>query len=263
MITTRVELAQYALRRLGQGAVRINVTEDQIQERIQDALDFLQQYSIDFTADDYFVYEFTAADVARFENNNPRDKHIEIPDDVVSVRKILPVGSIHGNFNQTGFLGIGVEESVNVGSSHFHNQDMHRVGPFSDMEIVRQYQQMFRSRFSNEEPRYRFHLFMGRLMLDSTWSRKMREDDKIVMDVNRVVDVDTYHKSLNDMDLKELVTEMIRQQWGTNLMKFSEVPLRGGARLNGDRMYDLASQNIERIQERIKNKQPPLGIYMG
>ena len=43
-ITTRQQLKDYCLRRLGFPVIEINVDDDQVEDRVQDAVDFWNEY---------------------------------------------------------------------------------------------------------------------------------------------------------------------------------------------------------------------------
>ena len=63
----------------------------------------------------------------------------------------------------------------------------------------------------------------------------------------------------NDRFLKAYATQLIKQQWGANLIKFEGMQLPGGVTLNGRQIYDDATAEIERLREtmRLEYEFPP------
>jgi hypothetical protein len=53
----------------------------------------------------------------------------------------------------------------------------------------------------------------------------------------------------NDRYLKQLATAKIKQQWGNNLKKFEGIQMPGGVTLNGQKIYDEASEEIAKMEE--------------
>ena len=70
---------------------------------------------------------------------------------------------------------------------------------------------------------------------------------------------DQFPDVYNDMFLKRYLTALLKRQWGINLKKFDGMELPGGVTLNGQQMYDEASEEIQRIEEemQLKYENPP------
>lgn len=60
-ITTRQELKDYCLRRLGYPVIEINVDDDQVEDRVQDAIDFWNEYHFDGTERVYLKAQVEAS----------------------------------------------------------------------------------------------------------------------------------------------------------------------------------------------------------
>ena len=60
-VTTRQELKDYCLRRLGYPVIEINVDDDQVEDRIQDAIEFWQEYHFDGVERLYLTEEIVAS----------------------------------------------------------------------------------------------------------------------------------------------------------------------------------------------------------
>ena len=79
-----------------------------------------------------------------------------------------------------------------------------------------------------------------------------------------IIDPATHTTIWNDMWLKEYTTALIKQQWGANLIKFEGMQLPGGVMLNGRQIFDDATQDIERLREKIRmDHELPIDFFMG
>ncbi len=74
-----------------------------------------------------------------------------------------------------------------------------------------------------------------------------------------IVDPDTYSDVYNDRMLKKLATAYIKRQWGNNMKKFGGMQLPGGIMMNGQQIYDEAVQEIEALEQQIRDtyEEPP------
>ena len=92
-ITTRQGLIDYALRKLGQPVIEINIDEDQLSERVDDALEYFQEYHFDGVEKVFLKHTVTAADIT--------NEYIPVADPVISVVRVLPIpnfDSFQGGF---------------------------------------------------------------------------------------------------------------------------------------------------------------------
>ena len=86
--TTRQEHIEYCLRRLGDPVIEINVDEDQLEERVDDALQYYQEYHSDSTVKTYLKHLVTSDDVA--------NEYIPISSDIIYVSRLLPLNNAFG-----------------------------------------------------------------------------------------------------------------------------------------------------------------------
>ena len=64
-ITTRETLKQYCLRALGKPVIDINVEDAQVEDRIDEGLQYFAQYHYDGVERMYLKHQVTAADITR------------------------------------------------------------------------------------------------------------------------------------------------------------------------------------------------------
>ena len=107
----------------------------------------------------------------------------------------------------------------------------------------------------------RFNQRMDRLYMDVDWSN-VNVGDYIVMDCYRAANPSDYTRVWNDSFLKRYLTQLVKRQWGQNLLKFQGVKLPGGVELNGRQIYDDAQKELDNIREQMSNtyELPPLDM---
>ena len=82
-LSNREQLKNYCLRKLGNGVIDINVSEEQIQDRIDDAIEFFIEYGYNLQEKKYLPIKITQIDI---DNN-----YITVPEELLSVTRILPI----------------------------------------------------------------------------------------------------------------------------------------------------------------------------
>ena len=113
----------------------------------------------------------------------------------------------------------------------------------------------------NTEKQIRFNQRQDRLYLDVDWG-EVSKDDYLILDCYRLLDPNDFSRVWNDSFLKRYVTQLIKRQWGQNLLKFQGVKLPGGIELNGRQIYDDAQKELDAIREVMSNtyELPPLDM---
>jgi hypothetical protein len=113
----------------------------------------------------------------------------------------------------------------------------------------------------NTQKQIRFNQRQNRLYLDVDWG-DVTQDDYLIIDCYRLLNPNDYTRVWNDSFLKRYVTQLIKRQWGQNLMKFQGVKLPGGVELNGRQIYDDAQKELDAIREVMSNtyELPPLDM---
>ena len=80
---SRHTMIDYCLRRLGDPVLEINVDEDQIEDRIDEAIQYWQEYHSDATIKTYLKHLVTSADVT--------NGYIPISQNILYVSHLFPV----------------------------------------------------------------------------------------------------------------------------------------------------------------------------
>ena len=103
-----------------------------------------------------------------------------------------------------------------------------------------------------EKP-FRFVQNDNRLYIDMDWTNDLQVGEYLVIEAYRKLDPETFTDIYNDMILKRYVTALFKKNWGANLSKFNGVAMLGGVTLNGQQIYSEAIQEIEKIENEIRN----------
>jgi len=228
--TTRATLQDYCLRNLGAPVIEINVDEDQLEDRTDEALQFYQEYHSDGVIREYLKHELTATDIT----NN----YITVADSVTNVVRMLKItgttGSslfdmgYHMRLNDIFMLqGLGAQTQEYIQSQQKLSLIDHRL---------------------NSEEHIRFSRHMNRVHMDEGYG-DLKAGEFIVLEVMSIIDPGTYADVFNDLYLKKYLTALIKRQWGANLMKFQDFQLPGGITLNGRQIYEDAIEEIQGLEE--------------
>ena len=247
--SSRQTLIDYCLRRLGAPVIEINVDNDQLEERIDDALQVYQEFHSDSTVKTYLKHQVTASDIS--------NKYISISSDIIFVSRLFQLSS---SFNASrNFFDIKYQMMLN------DIADMQNfAGDLAYYEQMQQYLSLLDVKL-NGHPLVNFSRHQNRLYIFGDMNDgDILENEYIVAEVYQTINPDTHTSVYNDMWIKEYATAIIKQQWGSNLIKFEGMHLPGGVTLNGRQLYDDAAQDIERLMERIRLEQElPPGFFVG
>jgi hypothetical protein len=244
VVNSRQTLIDYCLRRLGSPVIEINVDDDQIEDRVDDALQLYQEYHSDATSRIYYSYQFTQEDLD--------NKYITLPTNTLFVIRALPLTQSFST--SRSFFDIKYQLMLN---------DLAQMGTYiGDLAYYEQMQQYISllDRQLNGMPQVSWRKNQSRLLWYSDMNdQDIRPGDYIVLEMYIVIDPETHTKIYNDMFVKEYTTQLIKQQWGANLIKFEGMQLPGGVTLNGRQLYDDATAELQKLEEdmRLEHELPP------
>ena len=242
--TSRATLIDYCKRRLGDPVIEINVDEDQLEDRVDEALQYYQEYHSDATLRTYLKHQVTATDVS--------NEYISLSSNIIFVSKLFPISSsFNSSFN---FFDIKYQMMLNdiADLQNF-------AGDLAYYEQMQQYLSLLDVKL-NGHPQVQFQRKQNRLYIFGDFAdNDIKEGEFIVAEVYEIVDPSTHTSVFNDMWMKEYTTALIKQQWGSNLLKFEGMQLPGGVVLNGRQIFDDATTDIDKLREtiRMEHEMPP------
>jgi hypothetical protein len=263
--TTRQELIDYCLRRLGAPVLEINIDDDQIDDLVDDALQYFHERHFDGVERMFLKYKFTDEDINRgrakgtngvgivtttgtanisgigttnfnfYESSN----FIQVPDSVIGIEKVFKfdTSSISG-----GMFSIKYQLFLND-LYYFNSVELLQYA------MVKSYLEDIDFLLTTDK-QIRFNKRQNRMYLDIDWNAQ-NKDTFIIIDCYRILDPNDFTKVYNDSFLKKYLTALMKKQWGQNLIKFRGVKLPGGIELNGRELYEDAERELEDLKQRM------------
>ena len=253
--STRETLKQYALRALGKPVIDINVDDDQLEDRLDEAFQYYAQYHYDGIRRTYLKYQYTQDDYDRMTVDGSDEtatknsvsttwkegqNFLICPESVVSVINIFPF-SDKGNLNLFDVrYQLRLNDLYDFSSTSVINYDIVlRHLDFLDHILV------------GEKP-LRFNQHDNRLYVDMDWKNDLQVGEYLIIECYRKLDPTTFTDVNNDIFLKRYVTALFKKQWGANLSKFNGVAMLGGVTLNGQQIYSEALSDIEKLETELR-----------
>lgn len=275
--STRQELIDYCKRKLGYPVLEINVADEQIDDLVDDAVQFFQERHFDGVYPTFYKYQVTQNDIdrGRARGNNggvgiatttatanivgtattftyeENSNYLQVPPNVIGVNKIFMFdGSntiTHNMFSVKYQLFLN--DIYYWGTTELLSYAMVKTY-LEDLDFL-----------LNTQKQIRFNKRQDRLYLDIDWG-SVRGGQYFIIDCYSTLDPNDYSRVWNDSFLKPYLTSLIKRQWGQNLIKFSGVKLPGGVELNGRQIYDDAQREIDVLMEKMSNtyELPPLDM---
>lgn len=270
---SRQELVDYCLRQLGAPVLEINVADEQIDDLVDDAIQFFQERHFDGVEKVYLKYQITQEDIDRgrarppgapqnssgtagiavtttnanivgtaatftyYENSN----YLQVPSDIIGINKVFQFNSGVGG---SGMWNVKYQYMLNGvelwGGSGFEMLSYSMtMGYLETMNFL-----------LNTHKQIGFNQRSDRMYLHVDWSN-LRVDEFLVIDCYRAMDGSDSYRVWNDSFLKPYLTSLIKRQWGQNLIKFQGVKLPGGIEFNGRQLYDDAEKELQQIRDRM------------
>jgi len=247
--TSRQELIDFCLRRLGEPVLEVNVDVDQIEDKVDDAIQKYQEFHSDATIRTYLKYQVTADDVT--------NGYVPISSNIIFVSKVFPFSSTYGSSGN--LFDIRYQMFLN-NMGDFINF----AGDLAYLYQMEQYLSMIDLQLHGH-PTVKFSRRQNRLYIWGDFEDKdLQADDYLVAEVYQTIDPETHTSIYNDMFIKDYTTALIKQQWGANLSKFEGMQLPGGVTLNGRQIFEDASADIERLEEKLRSEQElPVDFFVG
>ena len=267
--STKATLKTYCLRALGYGVIDINVSDDQVDDRLDEALQYFAQYHYDGIERMYLKHQITQTEIDRAKTDasvTATDKvdssitadwlegkgYIPIPDTIVSVVQVFPFD----------------DSSTNNMFDIRYQMRLNDLYDFSSTSII-QYQMTMQhidylSHILTGEVPIRFNQHQNRLYLDMDWSNDVSADEYIIIECYRKLDPTTWTDIYDDIYLKRYATTLIKRQWGAKLSKFNGVQMLGGVTMNGSDIFSQAQEELQRLEEQIQlSFETPIDYMVG
>jgi hypothetical protein len=261
---------------LGHPVIEINVDEDQLEDRVDEALEFFAEYHFDGVEKVYLKYQVQQKDI----DNGYISMTAESKDGSGATGSnafISGTGLSGANENSMTYTESGQSGTVKIEDLiasviqvfHFSTgtinmfdvryqyalNDLYTFGTIEliHYSITQQYLSLIRQMLSPDKA-VRFSRRNNKLYIDMKWQRDTKVGDWIVIEAYRVMDPKVYPEIYDDLFLKKYLTALIKRQWGANLSKFNGISLMGGVTFNGAQIYNDAIREIQEIETTVQSK---------
>ena len=252
-VSSREQLIDYAMRKLGAPVVEINVDYQQAEDRLDEALDFFTERHFDGVERCYFKHQITATDVTNGyitttdigpvdgpTGNGPSGK------DIVSVVRVLRFESGTVNmFNVRYQWALNDVFGINRGLAGGGGAE-----PLAAYDSFRRYNSLIQDFFSPDKS-IRFSKVTDKIHIDMDWSEATTVGEYLCVEAYAALDPIIYTKIFNDRMVKKYFTALLKKQWGMNMLKYDGIQLPGGVSLKGGEIYQQAEQEVEKLEEEI------------
>jgi len=236
---SREDFKDYILRKIGAPVIQINVSEEQIEDRVDEAISFWRDYHYNGSQLVYIKHQLTEQDI---ENG-----YITLPQQLLGISKVFDIST-----------------SMSTGTGMFNVQYQFVLNNMSDItgySIQNYYMTMSHIEFLQEwlvgRPLIRYNKHINRLYIDGTKS-KLVAGEYIVIEAYDIIDPNAYSDVWQDRWLQNYAAVLVREQWGLNLTKFNNMQLIGGVSFSGEQILAEARQDRERMEEEAISSLQPL-----
>ena len=258
--TSKAELKEYALRRLGKPVLEVNVSDDQIDDSIDYTIEKFQEFHYGGSERVYLKHQFTAAEITAFQSDTTetvgstefktQNNYLTLPDHISSVNGIFTFTD-KGTRNMFDIrYQMRLNDLFDFTSTQFYHYYM-----------IQTHLETINFLLEGMKPT-RFIASQGRLYIDFDAKTDVVDGGYVIIDCVRALDPANWSKIYGSIWVKDYATAMIKKYWGTNLTKFQNVQLPGGVTLNGEKIYSDAVTELEQLEEKLRTtyEMPPLDM---
>ena len=226
--TSNTEFKEFCLRKLGKGVIEINVSNAQVDDRVDEAVNFYQDYHFDGTEKVYYKKQITQAD----KDNG----YIELPDNIIGAVNMFDIGDAD---NTNNLFNIRYQIALN----DLYTLTSQSLVPYY---MAFQHLELYEQILVGKQP-IRYNRHRNQFHIDMDWE-KLAVGEYIIIEAYQVIDPDTYSKMYGDYWLQRYATALIKIQWGENLKKFQGMQMPGGMIMDGMSIYNEGVRDKEQLE---------------
>lgn len=228
------ELKDFCLRQLGYPVVQVNVDDVQVEDAIELAFEFWNEFHFNGTERTYVKHQITQTDLT--------NEYVTVSDSLIGAIRVFPVGGTNLSMNMFDLrYQLRLNDLWDLSSTSYVNYSL-TMQHLSTLDLI----------FTGQQP-IRFNRLTNKLYIDWDWKNDIQVGEYIIVEGMAITDPDTYTKVWNDRMLKKLATAYVKKQWGTNMSKFDKMQLPGGVTMRGVDIYTEAMSDIALIEQEIRN----------
>jgi len=243
IVNSRESLKQYCLRALGCPVITVNVADEQLEDRIDESIQYMQMYHYDGITRTYFRHAVTQEEID--------EQKILLPPHIYGVKRITPFK--HG-YQGSNLFDIQYQLRLTDIYELMNTNVVNYVMTMQHLSLMDQ--------ILNGYPQFEFNYLEGYLYLE-VGKHKLVAGNYIMIEAFAAVKPEDSPRFWNDPWLKHYVEALFKRQWGQNLSKFTGLQIPGGATIDGQAIFMAAQQEIKDLEDELMNKSAPLGFIVG
>lgn len=243
--SNREELKDFCLRQLGYPAIKINVDDEQVNDAVELALEYWNEFHFNGTERTYVKHQVTSTDKV--------NRYITVSNGLIGATRVFKVGQNKMAMNMFDLrYQLRLNDLWDLSSTSYVNYSL-TMQHLQTLDLI----------FTGETP-IRFNRLTDKLYIDWDWENDVDNGEFIVVEGFIITDASVYTRVWNDRMLKKLATAYVKKQWGANMSKFDKMQLPGGITMRGSEIYEQAMNEIASIEQEIRNTyEAPPGFLVG
>jgi len=247
-INTREQFKNYCLRKLGDGVLQVNITPEQLEDRIDDAIYRFAERHIDGTYYRHFIGQSI-------------DGEITIPDDldIMYVTRVIDSDGALGGSSSGGvidgdvsYIKGGIQTLSSCGGGGIIETSLNNIQRKSNISALNE--------IYTNATHYEFNYYNDPKKI--TIQPKPEDEKYLLFEIMVVNDPDSNVSAWNSQWLQDYATALIQLQWANNLSKFKGSQLPGGLTFNVDDMKSDAKETLKELEHQLKTEfhDQPIGF---
>lgn len=241
----RASFKEYCLRKLGKPVIEINVDDDQVEDRIDEALRYYWDYHFDGTEKLYYKHQVTQQDKT--------NKYIILPENIIGAVRVFPIAD--PSIRSDDLFNIRYQIALN---------DLYSLTSVSMVPyyMVMEHLALITELLVGQQP-IRYSRHQNKCYIDMDW-KKINVGEFLLIEAYEIIDPELFYDVWADRWLQNYTTAKIKYQWGANLTKFTGMQLPGGVQFNGEKIFNDAQAEIEKMEsEMISSYSLPVSDMVG
>lgn len=236
-IETYEDFVGYCLRKLGAPVINVEVSDDQLRDRITDALQFYCENHYESEKEFFWLYTVTKKDA---ENG-----YVLMPPNVLDITEIM-TNTLDVNFDPSDLLG-NVEYS-------FLNNYIWSLSTSGETSLVYYEMSMqhlgVMNKVLNAEVQFSWRTREKKIYL----YKELKEGKMLLLRGYQMLDPEN-DSCIWDSDwIKKYATALIGIQWGTNLSKFGSIPSVSGITLQGTDILERYTNEKAELETEFRSR---------
>lgn len=228
------ELKDFCLRQLGYPVVQVNVDDVQVEDAVELAFEYWNEFHFNGTERTYVKHQITQQDLD--------NEYIVVSDALIGAIRVFPVGGSALSMNMFDMrYQLRLNDLWDLSSTSYVNYS-----------LTMQHMATLNMIFTGQQP-IRFNRLTNKLYIDWDWKNDITTGEYIIVEGIIVTDPDVYTRVWNDRMLKKLATAYVKKQWGVNMKKFGNMQLPGGVVMNGQQIFEEAMNEITATENEIRS----------